>query len=329
MTVPLSVLDLAPVRRGIPPSHSLRESVSLAPRVEELGYLRYWLAEHHNLASVASCAPSVLIAEIANATTVLRVGSGGVMLPDHAPLVVAEQFGTLEALHPGRIDLGVGRAPGTDPRTARALRRTEEPAGFPRQLDELVGYFNGSAAAGAIKAIPAEGNAPPIWILGSSVASAEFAAVRGLPYAFAHHIAPGATIPALRRYRESFQPGVSLQRPYAIVAAISVVADTDEHAAWVAQTLRAAATRARRGEHAPYEAPTQAAALPYTADELVFQAEYLSTQIIGGPAEAHRRATELVTESGADELMILAVAHEYADRVRTYEVLAEELSTGH
>ena len=228
--VPLSVLDLSPVAAGTTAGQALRQTTELAVRTEALGYRRFWVAEHHNMPAIASSAPAVLIAHLAAATSTIRVGSGGVMLPNHAPLVVAEQFGTLEALHPGRIDLGIGRAPGTDQRTALALRRTMEglsAEAFPEELGDLFGLFTGEDPRAPITAMPGRGDMPAIWLLGSSGFSAQLAGLLGLPFSFAHHFSAANTVPALALYRQSFRPSAWLQHPHAMVAVSAVCADTD------------------------------------------------------------------------------------------------------
>src|SRR4051794_18007152 len=262
--VPLSVLDLAIVVSGSTSAQALRNTVELARVTERLGYRRYWLAEHHNMPGVASSATAVLIGQVAAATETIRVGSGGVMLPNHAPLVVAEQFGTLEALHPGRIDLGIGRAPGTDQSTARALRRTAGPLSaddFPAQLAELGGYFDGTQP---ITATPAAGNKPPLWLLGSSDYSARAAGLLGLPFAFAHHFSAENTLPALRVYRESFRPSEVLDQPYAMVAASVLVAEDDDRARRLAAPGLLSFLRLRTGRPGLLPTVEEAEAYPYT-----------------------------------------------------------------
>jgi luciferase family oxidoreductase group 1 len=319
MAVPLSVLDTAPVWEGSTPERSLRDMVELARNVERLGYRRYWVAEHHNTVSIASSSPAVLVGQLASVTTTLRVGSGGVMLTNHPPLVVAEQFGTLEALHRGRIDLGVGRAPGTDPVTATMLARGGE---FTEQLAELMAYFHGPVAN--INAIPAEGNGPPVWLLGSSSASAELAGRLGLPFAFAHHLRPDATLPALEAYRRSFIPSAAWPEPYALVCAIVIAADTQQRAEWLSSSLGLAIVRMSGGwpqsRHTP---PEEAAAYPYTPAETELIKERLSTRIIGGPDTVRREVAALVASTQADELMVMTLIHGQADRIRSYELLAE------
>src|SRR5688572_1153460 len=234
LPVPLSVLDLAPVGAGSDAAHALRASLALVQEAERLGYHRYWVAEHHNMPGIASSAPAVLIAHLASITERIRLGSGGVMLPNHAPLVIAEQFGMLEALHPGRIDLGIGRAPGTDPRTAAALRRTQHLAepDLPEQLGELYGFFNGTFPPDhpyrEITAVPARGNQPAIWLLGSSDYSARLAGLLGLPFSFAHHFAAAGTLAALDVYRRSFRPSAALAEPYVMLGVAVLCADTHE-----------------------------------------------------------------------------------------------------
>ncbi|GAB2858783.1 LLM class flavin-dependent oxidoreductase [Lentzea nigeriaca] len=321
--IPLSVLDLAPITSGSDATTALRNSRELARQAERLGYHRYWFAEHHNMPGIASSAPAVLIGHIADATSTIRVGSGGVMLPNHAPLVVAEQFGMLEALHPGRIDLGIGRAPGTDQKTARALRRTEaglSAENFPQELTELIKYFEGTAE---LNAVPAAGNKPPIWLLGSSGYSAQAAGLLGLPFAFAHHFSAQNTLPALELYRRHFRPSEVLSEPYAMVCASVVVADTDEHARFIAGPGALSFVRLRQGRPAPLATPEEAAAYPYTEiDQLVVE-DRMSTQIIGSPETVRAGLDELMESTAADELMVTTIVHGHEDRLRSFELLSE------
>jgi luciferase family oxidoreductase group 1 len=320
--LPLSVLDLVPVAAGSTASDALAASTALARRAEELGFRRYWVAEHHGMPGVASSAPAVLIAHLAAATSTIRVGSGGVMLPNHQPLVVAEQFGTLDALHPGRIDLGIGRAPGTDPRTAAALRRGTDPLGaedFPRQLAELAAYFRGE---GPVTAVPAHGQRPEMWLLGSSGYSAQLAGRLGLPFAFAHHFSGGSTVAALEAYRAAFRPSPVLERPWAVVCASVLVADDDERARWLAAPAALQFLRLRLGEPGPLPTPEEAAAHPYTRPERAFVEDRLDAQVLGGPATVAAGVAELVARTGADELMVVTATHDAADRLRSYELLA-------
>ncbi|MEU8346255.1 luciferase family oxidoreductase, group 1 [Actinomadura meyerae] len=329
----LSVLDTSSVWQGASTAQALRDSLELAVAVDQLGYTRYWVAEHHNTANVASSAPAVLIGRLAAATATLRVGSGGVMLPNHAPLVVAEQFGTLEAFHPGRIDLGVGRAPGTDPATAAALRRAPEagPEFFAQQVDELRRYFDepGETDGGnRTLAVPALGNRPAMWLLGSSSSSARLAGEWGLPFAFAHHFNPSGAADALEVYRRSFRPSRESDRPYTIVAASVIGADTDERAEWLSLPLKQVTLNLFSGNRAtPNLGPDQVAELRWPPAARQFVAERLASSLIGGPETLRRRAAGLLEETGADELMALTPVHDPKERVRSYELLAEVLSS--
>jgi luciferase family oxidoreductase group 1 len=329
--IPLSVLDLAPVSEGSTPGDALRNSLDLAPRVERLGYTRYWVAEHHNMPGIASSQPAVLLAHIASVTSTMRVGSGGVMLPNHSSLVVAEQFGMLEALHPGRVDLGIGRAPGTDQLTARALRRTGVPGrdvdDFPDQLVELFAYFDGRWPAGHpyrnITATPGLGNQPSIWMLGSSDYGAHTAGVLGLPYSFAHHFAAANTMIAARTYRESFRPVGEIETSYLMLGVSVVCGETDEHARWLASPGALSFVRLRGGRPGRFPSPEEAAAYQYAPFEQALLRERVSSQIIGDPATVRAGLAELIERTRADELMITTMVHGHADRVRSYELVAE------
>ncbi|TDC80543.1 LLM class flavin-dependent oxidoreductase [Micromonospora sp. KC606] len=328
--VPLSVLDLAPVARGATAGEALRHTTELARRTEELGYHRFWVAEHHNMPAIASSAPAVLLAHLAAHTSTIRLGSGGVMLPNHAPLVVAEQFGTLEALHPGRIDLGVGRAPGTDQVTALALRRTVEglsAEGFPRELADLMNYFTGDEP-GPIRATPGLGQSPAVWLLGSSGFSAQLAGLLGLPFSFAHHFSAEHTLPALRLYRQSFRPSRWLQRPYAMVAVNVVCADTDERAEWLAGPSALSFLKLRAGRPEPLVTPEVAAAYPYDDPERQFVRQRRDGQATGCPETVRRQLGDLLTRTGAEELMLTTMVYDVADRVRSFELVAETVAGG-
>jgi len=321
--VPLSVLDLVPVGAGSTARAALATSTALVRLAEELGFLRYWVAEHHAMPGIASSAPAVLVAHLAAATERIRVGSGGVMLPNHQPLVVAEQFGTLDALHPGRIDLGIGRAPGTDQRTARALRRGSAALGadeFPEQLAELVSYFRGD---GPVRAIPAEGQAPAVWLLGSSGYSAQVAGLLGLPFAFAHHFSSENTLPALELYRRTFRPSDVLDEPYALIAAAVLCAPTDAEARRLALPSAWQFLQLRQGRPGPVPTPETAAAYAYTAEERRFVDDRLAGQVIGSPETVRAGVTELVERTGVDELMVVTSTHGGADRLRSYRLLAD------
>jgi luciferase family oxidoreductase group 1 len=329
-SVPLSVLDLAPVPAGGTAADALQATIELARRAEELGYHRFWVAEHHNMPGIASSAPPVLIGHLADVTSRIRVGSGGVMLPNHVSLVVAEQFGMLEALHPGRIDLGIGRAPGTDQVTAAALRRSPEGISaddFPEQLTDLLGFFSGEWPDGhpfaAITAVPGEGNMPSLWLLGSSGYSAQVAGLLGLPFAFAHHFSAVNTLPALALYRQQFRPSATLGKPYAMVAAAVVCAETDERARWLAAPGGLSFLRLRSGRPGPLPSPEEAAAYPYTELDRDIIGSRQSSHIIGSPETVRRGLEELLQATGADELMITTTVFDPADRMRSFELVAE------
>ncbi|OOC00727.1 alkanal monooxygenase [Amycolatopsis azurea DSM 43854] len=322
--MPLSVLDLSPVVAGGGVGDSLRNTLDLARRTEALGYHRYWLAEHHNMPGIASSATAVMIGQVAAATERIRVGSGGVMLPNHAPLVVAEQFGTLEAFHPGRIDLGIGRAPGTDQRTALALRG---PGGltaenFPQQFAELLAYFEHSDQR-AVNAVTAEGNKPPVWLLGSSGFSARMAGELGLPFSFAHHFSAENTLPAVALYRDSFKPSDVLDEPYVMLGVSVVAAETDERAQYLAAPSGLTFLSLRKGRPIPLPTPEEAAAYPYTDIERVFIEDRASSSVIGSPETVHKGLETLLADTGANELMITTMVHDQADRVRSYELVSE------
>ncbi|MGW4489114.1 LLM class flavin-dependent oxidoreductase [Amycolatopsis sp. NPDC004368] len=322
--VPLSVLDLSPVSDGHGVGEALRNTIDLARHAERLGYRRYWLAEHHNMPGIASSATVVLIGTVADATESIRVGSGGIMLPNHAPLVVAEQFGTLEALHPNRIDLGIGRAPGTDQRTALALRG---PGGlsaenFPEQLMELLEYFERDPARG-VNAVTAEGNKPPLWLLGSSGFSAQLAGRLGVPFSFAHHFAAENTLPAVQLYRENFRPSETLAEPYVMLGVSIVAAETDERAQFLAGPSGLTFLSLRRGRPIALPTPEEAAEYPYTDMDRAFLNDRFGSSIIGSPETVRKGLEQLLADTGADELMVTTMVHGHEDRVRSYEILAD------
>ena len=329
--VPLSVLDLSPVAAGTTAGQALRQTTELAERTEQLGYRRFWVAEHHNMPAIASSAPAVLIAHLAAATTTIRVGSGGVMLPNHAPLVVAEQFGTLEALHPGRIDLGIGRAPGTDQLTALALRRTMEGLSaerFPEELADLISLFTGEDPEGRMTATPGLGDMPAIWLLGSSGFSAQLAGLLGLPFSFAHHFSAANTVPALALYRQHFRPSRWLQQPQAMVAVSAVCADTDERARWLTGPAALSFLQLRAGRPQPLASPEQAAAYPYTPSDRAFIWQRSDGQAVGSPETVGRQLAALLERTGADELMLTAMVYDIEDRIRSFELIAEKVAGG-
>ena len=328
-SVPVSVLDLAPVPDGGNAGDALRATIELARHAERLGFRRFWVAEHHNMPGIASSAPAVLIGHIADATGAIRVGSGGVMLPNHVSLVIAEQFGMLEALHPGRIDLGIGRAPGTDQVTAAALRRSPEALSaddFPDQLMDLLGFFTGrwpeDHPFARITAVPGLGHQPALWLLGSSGYSAQVAGLLGLPFAFAHHFSPANTLPALALYRSAFRSSEILDRPHAMVAAAVVCADTDERARWLAGPGALSFLRLRAGRPGPLPSPEEAAAYPYNELERAFVRDRQATQIIGSPETVRRGLAGLLEATAADELMLTTMVYDPADRLRSFELVA-------
>ncbi len=281
--------------------------------------------------AIASSAPAVLIAHLAAATSTIRVGSGGVMLPNHAPLVIAEQFGTLEALHPGRIDLGIGRAPGTDQFTALALRRTMQGLSaerFPEELADLIGFFTGASPAAPITATPGRGDMPAIWLLGSSGFSAQLAGLLGLPFSFAHHFSAANTVPALALYRENFRPSRWLEQPYAMVAVSAICADTDERAEWLSGPAALSFLRLRSGQPQPLASPEEAAAYPYTPREREFAQDRFADQAVGSPETVRRQLAGLLEWTGADELMLTTMVYDIGDRIRLIRADHREGGTG-
>ena len=324
--IPLSVLDLATVATGSSPSRAFAESTAAAIEVERLGYKRLWVAEHHGMAAVASSAPAVLIAHLANATTTLRVGSGGVMLPNHAPLVVAEQFATLEALYPGRIDLGVGRAPGTDHVTARALRRSLELGAdrFPDDVVELINYLLPRDGAPAHPfANPGNGYLPEMWLLGSSTFSAQLAGILGLSFSFAYHFAPAQMDAALATYRANFQPSIVLQEPHVMVAVSVICAPTVEEATWLSGSSALGIVQMRTGRPGPLPSPEEAAAYSFTPLEEAIATEAVSTYLIGDSDAVAYGLSHLVQRTGTDELMISTRVHSLEARIRSLALVAE------
>jgi luciferase family oxidoreductase group 1 len=328
--VPLSILDLSPVAEGSSGAQSLRNSLDLARLADRLGYTRYWLAEHHNLPSIASPAPDIMIGQIAAATTHMRVGSGGVMLPNHAPLMVAERFKVLEALFPGRIDLGLGRAPGTDPVTSYALRRRQDAGGdddFLQRFQELILFDSGGFPEGhpfrAIRAMPQEVELPPIWLLGSSGYSAQLAAMVGAGYSFAHHFADHDPVDAMLSYRNQFKPSQARATPYAILACAAVCADSDAEADRLATTIDLNFVRRRRGEYLPLASPEEATAYPYSPAERSFVARNRARLFVGAKATLLERLAPMIAATKADEVMVTTMIYDHAARRRSYELLAE------
>lgn len=324
--VPLSVLDLAPITEGSNASESFKNSVELARNVENWGYNRYWLAEHHNMPGIASSATSVVIGHIAGATESIRVGAGGVMLPNHATLVIAEQFGTLEAMYPGRIDLGLGRAPGSDQATAYALRRTLNMSveDFPMQVNELQDYFSDEPVS-RVKAIPGQGMKIPLWLLGSSGFSAQLAAQKGLPFSFASHFAPAFLHQALRLYRDNFKPSDVLEKPYVMLGINVIAADTNEKARLIATSQQQQFLSLRRGNPGKLQPPVANLEELYSPMELAAVMETLDpkTTIVGDPETVRKGLESFIEETKADELIIGSQIFHQEDRLRSYEIVAE------
>ncbi|MGG1679106.1 LLM class flavin-dependent oxidoreductase [Neobacillus sp. NRS-1170] len=322
--IPYSVLDLSPIIEGGTPADSLRNTLDLARHVEKWGYNRYWLAEHHNMPGIASSATSVVIGHVAAGTTSIRVGSGGIMLPNHSPLIIAEQFGTLESLFPGRIDLGLGRAPGTDQLTAHALRRDRRSDGndFPEQLGELRAYFNRSGK-NYVKAIPGEGLDVPIWLLGSSGFSAQLAGQIGLPFSFASHFSPEYTKPALALYRSKFKPSDVLEEPYAMVGVNVIAAETDEEANWLSTSMQQQFLALIRNNPGKLQPPVENINALCSDYEKSLLAGRLSTSIVGSPKTVKEKLQAFLDETQADEMIINSQIFDHQARLRSYEIVSE------
>jgi len=321
--IPLSVLDLAPIIEGGDAAQSFRNSLDLAQQVERFGYRRYWLAEHHNIPSVASAATSVLIAHIAGATRSIRVGAGGIMLPNHAPLLIAEQFGTLVSLFPGRIDLGLGRAPGSDQITAQALRRSALAGdAFPQDVLELMAYFRPAEPRQAVRAIPGAGLDVPIWILGSSTFGAQLAAALGLPFAFASHFAPTMLDQALAMYRTQFKPSDQLAEPYVMLGVNVFAADLEAEARRLFTSLQQAFINLRRGRPGPLRPPDDGFEASLAPFERVMLADMLSYSVVGTGEQIEAGLARIVERTGANELMVASQIYDHSARVRSYEITA-------
>lgn len=320
-----SVLDLAPITKGSSPSDAFLNTKDLAQHAEKWGYNRVWLAEHHSMPGIASSATSVVMGYVAAATEKIRVGSGGIMLPNHAPLVIAEQFGTLEAMYPGRIDLGLGRAPGTDQLTAMALRRDSRSSGhdFPQQLEELRGYFDANSKFNKVRAIPGEGQDIPIWLLGSSGFSATLAGQLGLPFSFASHFSPENTLPALERYRQYFEPSAVLDKPYVMVGVNVVAANTTEEAKRLSTTHQQQFLSLIRNNPSQIQPPVETMEgiwNPFEKESILNQ---LKSTIIGNPEEVKEKLQAFAKETDADELIINSTIYDHNARLRSYEIVAE------
>jgi luciferase family oxidoreductase group 1 len=319
-----SVLDLAHVPEGSTPSDALRNTLDLAQHAERWGYNRYWLAEHHNMVGIASAATSVVIGHVAGGTKTMRVGAGGIMLPNHSPLVIAEQFGTLDALFPGRIDLGVGRAPGTDQRTLRALRRDPSAADtFPQDVLELQALLGPAQPDQAIQAVPGTDSNVPIWILGSSLFGAQLAAMLGLPYAFASHFAPGALMQALQVYRERFQPSAQLDRPYAMVGVNVIAADTDGEARHLFTSPQQSFTNLFRGARGKLQPPIDDIESYWSPHEKAQAMNMLSCSFVGSPDTVREGLEGFIRQTGADEVMVASAIYDHGKRLRSYEILSD------
>ncbi len=324
-TIPLSVLDLAPIVAGGDAGTALRRSLDLARHVERLGYRRFWLAEHHNMPGIASAATAVVIGHVAAGTSTIRVGAGGIMLPNHSPLVIAEQFGTLESLHPGRIDLGLGRAPGTDPATAAALRRGASDD-FPEDVVELLGYFEPAEKGQRIRAVPGAGLRVPVWILGSSVFGAQLAAALGLPYAFASHFAPAQMMPALDAYRSRFRPSTRLDRPYAMLAVNVFAAETESEARLLFSSVQQAFVNLRTGRPGRLGPPVEGYEDTLGPVERAIVDDALSCSVVGTPGVVREGLRAFVERTGADELMVVSQMYDHQARLRSYTLAAEAVS---
>ena len=326
--IPLSVLDLAPIVEGSDAAQALRHSLDLARHAEAWGYRRYWVAEHHNMDGVASSATAVLVGHLAAGTRTIRVGSGGVMLPNHAPLVIAEQFGTLATLFPGRIDLGLGRAPGTDRPTMRALRRHlaggDEEEGFPRDVQELIAYLGDGVPGQTVRAIPGMGTKVPVWLLGSSLYSAQLAAYLGLPFAFASHFAPDMLLQALEIYRATYRPSTEWPKPHAMVGVNVVAADTDLEAARLFTSIQQRFLGMQRGQRGPLPRPIAPEAMEamWSPAEKAGVERMLAASATGSPETVRRQLQALISRTQADELIVAGAVHDHAARLRSYELLS-------
>jgi luciferase family oxidoreductase group 1 len=322
--IPFSVLDLSPIVEGSDAAQSLRNTLDLAQHAERWGFQRYWLAEHHGMAGIASAATAVVMAHVAGGTSRIRVGAGGIMLPNHSPLVIAEQFGTLESLFPGRIDLGLGRAPGSDQATARALRRdlNANPDEFPQDVVELMHYFQPVQEGQRVRAVPGAGLNVPVWILGSSLFGAQLAAQLGLPFAFASHFAPAQMLQAIEVYRSRFRPSAQLQRSHVMLGFNVFAADTDDEARLLSSSMQQAFVNLRSGRPSRLQPPVAGYEQGLTPPERAILEQTLSCSAIGAPATVQRQLQAFVDRTGADELMITSQIFDHAARLRSYEITA-------
>jgi luciferase family oxidoreductase group 1 len=322
--IPLSVLDLAPIPEGSDAAEALRRSLDLAQHVERWDYRRFWLAEHHSMPGIASAATSVVIAHVAGGTSSIRVGAGGIMLPNHSPLVIAEQFGTLASLFPGRIDLGVGRAPGSDQMTVRALRRSPASAeSFPQDVTELMAYFRPAEPGLMVQAVPGAGLDVPIWILGSSLFGAQLAAALGLPFAFASHFAPALMMQAIDLYRTGFQPSEQIDRPYVMLGINVIAAESDPEAEWLFTSLQQAFLNLRRGRPGRLPSPVEDFGRSLNPMEQAMLRDTLAYSVVGSPETVRQGLDAFVAGTGADELMVTAQIFDHEARLRSFEITAE------
>ena len=322
--IPFSVLDLSPIVEGSDAAQSLRNTLDLAQHAERWGFQRYWLAEHHGMAGIASAATAVVMAHVAGGTSRIRVGAGGIMLPNHSPLVIAEQFGTLESLFPGRIDLGLGRAPGSDQATARALRRdlNADPNEFPQDVVELMHYFEPVSEGQRVRAVPGAGLKVPLWILGSSLFGAQLAAQLGLPFAFASHFAPAQMMQAIEVYRSRFRPSEQLARPYVMLGFNVFAADSDEQAQLLSSSMQQAFVNLRSGRPSRLQPPVAGYEERLTPPERAILEQTLSCSAIGAPTTVRHALEAFVARTGADELMITSQIFDHKARLRSYEITA-------
>ncbi len=322
--IPFSVLDLCPVIEGNEPADAFRNTLDLARHAEALGFNRYWLAEHHNMPGIASAATAVVINHVASGTRTIRVGAGGIMLPNHSPLAIAEQFGTLASLHPGRIDLGLGRAPGSDGRTMMALRRDPATAeNFPRDVVELQNYFEAPQPNQPIQAVPGAGLHVPIWLLGSSLFSAQLAAILGLPFAFASHFAPALMEDAIGIYRDRFEPSKVLSRPYVMLGLNVFAADAEEEAQFIATSAKQQFLSLRRGTPGKLKPPVRSMEGLWSPAEEAQVRQTLSTAIVGAPDTVRDGLRSFIARTGADELMIAGQIYDHQSRLRSYALVSE------
>ena len=322
---PFSVLDLSPIIQGADAATAFRNTLDLARHAERWGFRRYWLAEHHNMTGIASAATAVVIGHVAGGTSTIRVGAGGVMLPNHAPLVIAEQFGTLASLYPGRIDLGLGRAPGTDQRTAQALRRTLMGSAdtFPDDVMELQGYFRPATPGQAVRAVPGAGLDVPLWLLGSSLFSAQLAAALGLPFAFASHFAPDHMRAAVELYRAQFRPSDALARPYVMLGVNVFAADTDEEAERLSTSLKLQFVNLLRGTPGPLQPPVDSMQGRWTEFDRARLEHMMSCSFVGAPDTVRQGLAGFLARTGADELLVTAQIYDHAARLRSFEIVAD------